>query len=142
MGLYYMYTLQKEAGWPWAPEVWSSNNSIRTYRFLFGWIFPIAESLVSVGVIFYAHKGIRTSSATMLRYVAVYVACKMFFQMKEARWLSLDILGQLDEAAIGPVVGMSWLLNLGLCDITFKFLRSLADELGKSQVETGSSSAV
>merc|ERR1712113_635416 len=106
---------------------------------------------MGVGVIFYAHKGVRTSSATVLRYVTVYVACKMLFEMTETAWRGEDMVDQLNEAAviigshhwrnryyrdvqrsiIAEIIGL--VLNICLGIHYLDVFRSLGNELGKSQ---------
>ena len=70
---------QNFGGWPW--EFFQHGLDAFARIVCLMWIFAIAEALVSVGVIFYAHKGIRTSSAAVLRYVTGYASCKMFFEI-------------------------------------------------------------
>merc|ERR1711972_6231 len=142
--LWLMYSLRQNfGGWPW--EFFQHGLDAFARIICLMWVFAIAESLVSVGVIFYAHKGVRTSSATMLRYVTGYAACKIFVEtcvntMETLRRMLME--GQSSDDAIIIELIIALVLNTCLGIHYIDVFRSLADELGKGHGETGSSSAV
>merc|ERR1711972_1116624 len=138
--LWLMYSLRQNfGGWPW--EFFQHGLDAFTRSVCLMWVFAIAEALVSVGVIFYAHKGIRTSSAAVLRYITGYASCKMFFETcantMEAQWTQH---GSNEGAFI--VLIISLVLNICLGIHFIDVFKSLVDELDKGQDEKASSSAV
>jgi len=119
---YSMYILQPEHG--------------HNFRVLILWVFGIAESLVSVGVIFYASKGVRTSSATVLRYVTGYAACKIFLEWFINSSETLRMEGpDIDDATIIVFI-IALVLQICLAIHYIDVFRSLANEFGADQGET------
>merc|ERR1712039_155002 len=139
------YSLQQNfGGWPW--EIFQLGLGAFTQSVCLMWVFAIAEALISVGVIFYAHKGIRTSSAAVLRYVTGYASCKMFFETcantMEAQWMQAQWMQHGSNEGAFIVLIISLVLNICLGIHFIDVFKSLVDELDKGQDEKASSSAV
>merc|ERR1712187_176431 len=140
-----MYNLQQQFGLPWDESEYGFYGfSFVLYRYS-RWVFAVVLSLVSVGVIFYAHKGISTSSATVLRYLTGYAACKLFYEtfinMIDSLWRhDEDVNTQSAQSVtiIGLIIGLvlTILIDIHYVDV----FKSLADEVEKDQGDKGSSS--